>query len=125
MEQGKFLSLEEGVPQGGLISPVLANIYLNYTVDMWFDKVARRECRGEASMARCADGIAMCFQYEDDARRCRKELEERLAKFGLELSPEKTRILKFGRFAGKSAGSFDFLGSPGNVERRARAIFAS
>jgi group II intron reverse transcriptase/maturase len=110
MEAGKFFDLEEGVPQGGLISPVLANAYLHYAADMWFDVAVKRSCRGEASMARHAGDIVMCFQYEDDARRCRAGLERRLAKFGLELSPEKTHILRFGRFAGKLAEFFNFLG---------------
>jgi group II intron reverse transcriptase/maturase len=110
MDQGKFFNLEEGVPQGGLISPVLANVYLHFTVDMWFEKAIKSSSRGDASMTRYADDVVMCFQFEDDARRCRAELETRLAKFGLELSPAKTHVLRFGRFAGKRAGQFDFLG---------------
>jgi group II intron reverse transcriptase/maturase len=110
MEAGQFSETDSGVPQGGLCSPVMANIYLHYALDMWFEKRVKRESRGMAEMVRYADDFVCCFQYEEDARSFYKSLKERLAKFGLELSEEKSQIIKFGRFAEKEAGKFDFLG---------------
>jgi group II intron reverse transcriptase/maturase len=113
MEQGKLSDTDEGVPQGGLISPVLANICLHYTVGMRFVKALKPACKGKASMARRADGIVMRFEKEDEARGCRVLLERRLAQFGLELSAEKTSVLMLGNGGAKSRESkesFDFLG---------------
>jgi len=110
MESGNFADTEVGVPQGGLCSAVMANVYLHYVIDMWFDVRISKAMRGECSMVRYADDIVFCFQYEDEARNFYQALKDRLAKFGLELSEEKSRIIKFGRFAGKEAGKFDFLG---------------
>jgi len=111
MEEGKYAETDAGVPQGGSMSPVLANVYLHYVVDMWFDVVAKSKiAKGECSMVRFADDIVMCFQHEGDMRQVHKALRDRLAKFGLELSEDKTKCIKFGRFAGEQAGQFDFLG---------------
>ena len=110
MESGEYTETDSGVPQGGLCSPIMANVYLHYVIDMWFDIKVRKQCRGESSMVRYADDTVFCFQYEDDARAFYTELKARLAKFGLELSEEKSKIIKFGRFAGKEAGKFDFVG---------------
>jgi group II intron reverse transcriptase/maturase len=111
MEEGKYLETDAGVPQGGSISPVLSNVYLHYVIDMWFDIVAKPKiARGECSMVRFADDAVICFQREDDMREVHKALKERLAKFGLELSDDKTKCIKFGRFSGKESGEFDFLG---------------
>jgi len=104
-----------GAPQGGLISPVLANVYLHYVLDMWFDKVVKRDCKGEAYIVRYADDFVCMFQYESEARRFFVDLRERLAKFGLEIAEDKSRIIRFGRYARKSAKdgkieTFDFLG---------------
>jgi group II intron reverse transcriptase/maturase len=111
MEEGKYADTEAGVAQGGSISPVLANVYLHYALDMWFAREAKPKiARGDCSMVRYADDIVLCFQYESDALNVQAALKERLAKFGLELSEDKTRRIKFGRFAGKQAGKFDFLG---------------
>jgi len=111
MEEGKLYDSESGVPQGGLISPVLANVYLHYVIDMWFDVVVKSKiAKGECSMVRFADDIVMCFQHEEDMQQVHKALRDRLAKFGLELSESKTKCIKFGRFAGKQAEHFDFLG---------------
>jgi len=110
MESGKYINTDTGVPQGGNISPILANVYLHYAVDMWFDKVIKKSSTGMAEMIRYADDIVFCFQYESEAKAFYQELKERLAKFGLELSEEKSKIVKFGRFAGKDSGNFDFLG---------------
>jgi RNA-directed DNA polymerase len=116
--EGKRLDTEKGVPQGGSISPLLANVYLHYVLDDWFARVVKKHLRGEAYLVRYADDFVVCFQYEDDARRFHKALQQRLAKFKLELSTEKTRIINFGRNAKRDAMRrgetktpvFDFLG---------------
>jgi len=104
--------------QGGVISPLLANIYLHYVFDLWVQSWRKKHARGEVYAVRYADDLWLGFQREEDARAMRKALAERLAKFGLELHPEKTRAFRFGRFAcedviadGRSRPeTFDFLG---------------
>jgi group II intron reverse transcriptase/maturase len=110
MEEGVRHESDLGVPQGGLISPVCANVYLHYAIDMWFAKVVSKACNGRAEMVRYADDIVFCFESGEDARGFYGALRERLGKFGLELSEEKSKIIKFGRNAGDDAGTFDFLG---------------
>jgi group II intron reverse transcriptase/maturase len=110
MEQGKFTETDSGVPQGGLCSPVMANVYLHYVLDMWFEIRVKKTSRGMAEIVRYADDFVCCFQYEDDARNFYEALIERLSKFGLEISQDKSQIIKFGRNAGNDAGKFDFLG---------------
>jgi group II intron reverse transcriptase/maturase len=118
LEEGKRVRVEEGTPQGGSISPLLANIYLHYVFDLWVQAWRRKQARGEVIVVRFADDIVLGFQYPSDAERFRGELAERLGKFGLELHPEKTRLLEFGPFAAedrKRRGqgkpeTFDFLG---------------
>ena len=99
MENGKYLDSERGTPQGNGASPVLANTYLHYVLDNWFDVVVKRQCNGECYLIRYADDFVCCFQYEYEAKVFRERLEERFAKYGLELAEEKTKILEFGRFA--------------------------
>jgi group II intron reverse transcriptase/maturase len=108
MEQGKFIESDKGTPQGGLISPILANVYLYYVLDLWFEKVIKEQCY-YASMVRYADDFVCCFRYENEAKRFLVMLKERLSKFGLEVAEDKTKIIKFGRFQ-KSKETFDFLG---------------
>jgi group II intron reverse transcriptase/maturase len=117
MEDGVVSASDKGTPQGGLISPILANIYLHYSLDLWFVGVFQKSCCGRSRIIRYADDFVVCFQREVDATRFRHELDERLAKFGLEISPEKTKIIEFGPFAeskakrsGGKAATFDFLG---------------
>jgi group II intron reverse transcriptase/maturase len=117
MEEGKLLASEEGVPQGGSISPILSNIYLHYALDIWFEKVFRKSCTGVARLIRFADDFVCCFQRGEDADRFCVELGERLGKFNLEVEPTKTKVVEFGRFAanraaveGKKPETFDFLG---------------
>src|SRR6266404_4268643 len=99
MEDGKWSDTETGTPQGSVISPLLANIYLHYVFDLWVD-VWRKKCaRGEVIVLRYAADIVLGFQWGTDADRFRKSLGERLGKFGLELHPEKTRRIEFGRYA--------------------------
>ena len=110
MEAGQYTETDNGVPQGGLCSPVMANVYLHYVLDMWFEVRVKKTSQGMAEIVRYADDFVCCFQYEEDARKFYKELKERLAKFGLELSEDKSQIIKFGRFANSDAGTFEFLG---------------
>ena len=118
LEEGKFSEGEAGVPQGAIISPLLSNLYLHYALDLWVQQWRKRNARGEVYIVRYADDVAMGFQYEQEAQAMRKALAERLAKFNLELHPEKTRVIRFGRFAPTDCGrdgrkrpeTFDFLG---------------
>lgn len=117
MEQGKWEESEAGAPQGGLISPIISNIYLYYVLDLWFDKVVKQHSKGEAYIIRFADDFVCCFQYRDDAEKFYAGLKERLSKFKLEVAAEKSKIIEFGRFAetdlakkGKTPDKFDFLG---------------
>lgn len=106
---GKVLRPEGGTPQGGIISPILANVYLHYALDLWFEKVFQRSCKGEAFLIRYADDFVCGFGREEDAQHFYSELEERLRKFGLELAAAKTRVMPFSRYR-RGETSFDFLG---------------
>ena len=111
MEKGEYTESDKGTPQGGLISPVLANVYLHYVLDLWFERKIKKEYKGEAYIIRYADDFVCGFQYENEARRFYEELKERLAKFDLELAEDKSKIIPFGRFAKESEKeTFDFLG---------------
>ena len=115
IEDMQYYESDKGTPQGGLISPVLANVYLHYVLDMWFDKVVKAKCKGEAYVVRYADDFVCFFQYENEAEKFYRELKERLAKFGLELAEDKSKIMRFGRFAKQNSKdgkteTFDFLG---------------
>ena len=98
-EDGEWTRTSLGTPQGAVISPLLANLYLHYVLDLWVKRWRNREARGEVIIVRYADDFVMGFQHKDDAERCLAELRERFAKFGLELHQEKTRLIEFGRFA--------------------------
>ena len=106
---GKVLRPEGGTPQGGIISPLLANVYLHYALDLWFERVFQRSCRGGAFLHRYADDFVCGFGREEEAQRFYSELEERLRKFGLELAAAKTRVIPFSRHR-RGETSFDFLG---------------
>ncbi len=118
MEKDIYEDTEAGVAQGACISPVLANIYLHYALDLWFQIIVKKSCRGQAEIVRYADDFVCCFQLKEDAERFYKALIKRLAKFSLEIAEEKTKILAFGRFAADNGkrqglgkpGTFDFLG---------------
>lgn len=118
MEQGKLLKAERGTPQGGIISPVLGNIYLHFVLDDWFEKVVEKQTRGYAGLVRYADDSVACFEYKEEAEKFLRSVKKRLGKFGLEISEEKTKIIEFGRYAQrnrkargeKKAETFDFLG---------------
>jgi len=109
MEGTEILDSDKGCPQGGLISPVLANVYLHYVLDLWFERYVKKNLSGEVYYVRYADDFVFMLQYEKDAGKLMAELPPRLAKFGLELAEDKTRILPFGRWKGTKE-SFDFLG---------------
>jgi group II intron reverse transcriptase/maturase len=109
-EDGKVIHPESGTPQGGVISPVLANIYLHYVLDLWFERVVKPEQQGRCRMIRFADDFVACFEYRHEAEAFEKALKRRLAKFGLEVALDKTKTLRFGRNGGPHNGRFDFLG---------------
>jgi RNA-directed DNA polymerase len=118
LEDGVRIQSEVGTVQGGSISPLLANIYLHYVFDLWVHQWRRKQAKGDVIVVRWADDFVMGFQYRHEAERFLAELKERFAKFGLELHPDKTRLIEFGRFAAqrreeKGKGkpeTFDFLG---------------
>lgn len=110
LEECKVINPVTGTPQGGIISPILANIYLHYVLDEWFEEVVKVHCRGEVYLCRYADDFVCTFQYEDDARRFYKALGLRLEKFGLSLAEEKTRIMRFSRLHMEDRTCFEFLG---------------
>jgi group II intron reverse transcriptase/maturase len=109
-EDGKVIHPQTGTPQGGVISPVLANIYLHYALDLWFERVIRPKQQGRCRMIRFADDFVACFEYRHEAEAFEKALKERLAKFGLEVAADKTKTLRFGHNGGPHNGRFDFLG---------------
>ena len=99
MKDGELHEVTAGTPQGGIISPLLANVYLHYVLDLWVQSWRQKQARGDVYVVRYADDFVMGFQLEEDARAMRMALAERMAKFALELHPDKTRVLEFGRFA--------------------------
>ena len=109
MEGTELKESDRGTPQGGLISPVLANVYLHYVLDLWFEKGIKPRLKGEGYYVRYADDFLIMFQYENEAGKVMQALIPRLGKFGLEVAEDKTRILPIGRFKGTKE-DFDFLG---------------
>lgn len=107
---GMTINPVSGSPQGGIVSPILANIYLHYALDLWFVKVLKRQCRGRCFLMRYADDFVAGFQYQEDAQAFLSVLPERLAKFHLEVEPTKTGLHRFSRHTVDTGGSFDFLG---------------
>lgn len=118
MEQGKWQAVEEGTPQGGVISPLLSNVFLHYVLDLWIQHWRKTQAQGDVIVVRWADDFVIGFQNRTKAERCLAELKTRFVKFGLALNSEKTRLLEFGPFAienrkRRSQGrpqTFDFLG---------------
>jgi len=117
-ESGQRIAASCGVPQGAVISPLLANIYLHYVFDLWTHQWRGKQARGEVIITRYADDAVLCFQYEGDAKRYLRMLETRLKHFGLAIHPDKTRLIRFGRFATQQRAQrneqkpecFNFLG---------------
>ena len=118
MEQGQWSETEEGSPQGAVISPILANLYLHYVLDVWVEAWRKKVAQGDVIIVRYADDAVLGFEHRREADRFLEQLQERLRKFGLELHPDKTRLIEFGRFAAerrKQRGegkpeTFNFLG---------------
>jgi RNA-directed DNA polymerase len=118
IEDGRLLLSETGTGQGQVISPLLANIYLHYVLDEWFETEVKPRLKGEAYEIRFADDFVLCFQYRDDAEKVLDVLKKRFGKYGLTLHPDKTRLMEFGRKAlatsekpgGPKPATFDFLG---------------
>ncbi len=118
MEDGRWFETEEGTPQGSVISPSLANLYLHYVLDLWVEAWRKKIAKGDVIVVRYADDAVLGFQHREDAERFLEQLQERVGKFGLELHPEKTRLIEFGRYATERRGkrgegkpeTFNFLG---------------
>jgi group II intron reverse transcriptase/maturase len=118
LEDGRWRRSEEGTPQGGLVSPVLANIYLHYTFDLWAQQWRKRVARGAVILVRYADDFVVGFEHREDAEQFLGELTNRLRKFELELHADKTRLIEFGRETARNRAArgegkpetFDFLG---------------
>ncbi len=117
MEEGEIQNSDTGTPQGGVISPLLANIYLHYVLDIWFARKIRPNAKGTMEMIRFCDDFVVCCESEQDAKEFLRSLEERFKEFGLSLSPEKTKMIKFGRKewerwkkGGEKPETFNFLG---------------
>jgi group II intron reverse transcriptase/maturase len=98
MEQDRWVETKEGTPQGSVISPILANLYLHYVLDLWVDQWRKMKATGDVIIV-YADDAVLGFQYREEAERFLEQLRERMGKFGLELHPEKTRLIEFGRYA--------------------------
>lgn len=117
-EDGQWSETKQGTPQGAVVSPLIANVYLHYVFDLWADVWRRKAAQGDVIIVRYADDLVMGFQQRADAERFLEDFRERLAKFGLQLHPEKTRLIEFGRYAArdrKQRGigkpeTFNFLG---------------
>ncbi len=117
IEEGEYRDTDEGIPQGGVLSPILANIYLHYILDLWFEKEAKKRLKGYAQLVRYADDFIVCFQSGGEAKAFTDKSEQWLGKFGLKVAREKSRIIEFGRCAweraqrrGEKVATFDFLG---------------
>lgn len=117
MEEGKYYEVDKGTPQGGILSPLLANIYLHYCLDIWFKEVIEKRAIGYCRLIRYADDFVVGFQKVADARAFEEALKKRLNRFGLKISNEKSRIIPFGRYPwldaqkkGRRLATFDFLG---------------
>jgi len=130
LEDGVFTASDEGTPQGGLVSPVLSNIYLHYVLDLWFEKRFAKRCAGKAFLIRYADDYVACFEQETDARAFMEAMSERLAHFDLEVEPSKTALLAFGsamlgrrRTQCQGPRTFSFLGITHYVGRSRRGRF--
>ena len=130
MEEGKYKEVDRGTSQGGIISPILANIYLHYVLDLWFEKVVKRQLKGYAQLIRYGDDFIVCFQRGDEARAFEEMLRQRLGKFGLKIAEGKSRVIGFGRNewekaqrTGMNVATFDFLGFTHHCDKTRRGKF--
>jgi group II intron reverse transcriptase/maturase len=113
LSDGELVVSEEGLVQGSICSPVLANVFAHYVIDRWFETTVKQHCRGYVALFRYADDAVICCQHEQDAHRIKVALAKRLAKYGLKLNEQKTQLVRFakqGKRKGDKTGSFDFLG---------------
>jgi RNA-directed DNA polymerase len=130
IEDGTWTDSDRGSPQGASASPLLANVYLHYVLDLWADWWRNRKARGDVIIVRWADDFIVGFEHRGDAEKFLAGLRERFAKFGLELHPDKTRLIEFGRFAVRDRAArgegkpetFDFLGFTHICDREGRAV---
>jgi len=130
MEEGKYIEVNKGTPQGGIISPILANIYLHYILDLWFEKAVKKQFKGYAQLIRYGDDFIVCFQSSREAKDFEEMLGQRLDKFGLRIAEGKSRVIGFGRYEwekaqqeGKRVASFDFLGFTHYCDKTRRGKF--
>ena len=130
MEEGNYQQIDRGTPQGGILSPLLSNIYLHFCLDLWFEKVVKKGLMGHAKLVRYADDFVVSFQYTGEAEAFSEALRQRIGKFGLEVSEEKSRIIPFGRYpyyvaqkSGKRIETFDFLGFTHYCTKSRRGYF--
>ena len=110
LDKGLVICPITGTPQGGVVSPILANIYLHTVLDVWFYETVQTHCRGQVYLCRYADDFVCAFEYEKDAQRFYEALEKRLNKFNLEVAENKTHLLVFSRSKIRNGSSFNFLG---------------
>lgn len=128
MEKGVVARSEEGTPQGGPLSPLLANIYLHYVLDLWFEHKVRPMMKGACALIRYADDFVVCFEHRAEAEQFQRHLEDRFAQFNLKLSAEKTKLIEFGRNSNHNgrcgphaeARTFDFLGFTHYMRKRGK-----
>jgi len=130
MEEGKYVEVDKGTPQGGIISPILANIYLHYILDLWFEKAVKRQLTGYVGLIRYGDDFVVCFQRGDEAKAFEEMLKQRLDKFGLRIAEGKSRVIGFGRCEwekaqqeGRKVATFDFLGFTHYCDKTRRGKF--
>jgi RNA-directed DNA polymerase len=130
IDEGRLLETEDGVGQGQVISPLLANVYLHHVLDKWFEDEVKPRLKGKAFLVRYVDDAVICFQDEEDAQKVLKVLNKRFSNYGLTLHPEKTRLVEFGRAALEKAermrrgpATFDFLGLTHIPERSRRGSY--
>ncbi len=130
MEEGKYVEVDKGTPQGGIISPILANIYLHYILDLWFEKAVKKQFKGYGQLIRYGDDFIVCFQSGSEARVFEEKLKQRLDKFGLKIAEGKSRVIGFGRKEwekaqreGGKVATFDFLGFTHYCDKTRRGKF--
>jgi hypothetical protein len=117
IEEGRHIQIDKGTPQGGVLSPILANIYLHYILDLWFEEVVKPNLKGFAQLIRYADDFIVCFQSKTESTAFKDSLKQRLEEFGLKIAQDKSRVIEFGRYVwqkvkatGNKVATFDFLG---------------
>jgi len=130
IEGGRYIPTDKGTPQGAVLSPVLANIYLHYILDLWFEEVVKSQLTGFAQLIRYADDFVVCFQSGSEAKRFAEALEQRVGKFGLKIAKDKSHIIEFGRYVwqrarreGEKVATFDFLGFTHYCDKTRKGAF--